>query len=236
LSDAEQASYVLSSSLSSAHAYETVASEIKGGDARAQANLADYIIHKLGGPERAAAVLSSLDTGRRQELVDGYVRQYVEERARLIKQGDPAHNAHVGVDAMTGTPHDVAPRDLYDAGTTKVQNTSKEQTAKVPGNPGAAPSVIVDTDGKGGNPGVRITPDTVLKAEHAGTETAAQGVGDGRGKVGQGKTTVVAPVQDEQNDPHLFKRAAGTALGVDPPTDRNPAGKPRNTGGADGEW
>jgi hypothetical protein len=234
LSDAEQASYVLSSSLSSAHAYETVASETKSGDARAQANLADYIIHKLGGPERAAAVLSSLDTGRRQELVDGYVRQYVEERANLIKQGDPGKNAGVAIQAIGATPQE-DPRALYHAGTTEVNNTSKEQTAKVPGNPDAAPSVVVPPD-KPGQQGVRITPKTVRDAEHAGTETAAQGVGDGRGDVGQGRKTVVAPVQDEQKDPHLFKRAAGTASGVSAPIDRNPAGKPRNTGGADGEW
>jgi hypothetical protein len=106
LSDAEQVSYVLSSSLSLAHAYETVASEIKGGDARAQANLANYIIDKLGGRERAAAVLSSLDTGRQQELVDGYVRQYVEERARLIKQGDPGKHADVAIQAIGATPQE----------------------------------------------------------------------------------------------------------------------------------
>jgi conjugal transfer mating pair stabilization protein TraG len=235
LSDAEQASYVLSSSLSSAHAYETVASEAKSGDARAQANLADYIIHKLGGPERAAAVLSSLDTGRRQELVDGYVRQYVEERANLIKQGDPGKNAGVAIQAIGATPQE-DPRALYTQGSGHVEQKFNHDDKKVPGNPGAAPSVIVDTDGKGGNPGVRITPDTVLRAEHAGTEAAAQGVGDGRGDAGVGRKTVVAPVQDEQKDPHLLERAARTVLGVDPPKDRNPAGKPRNTGGADGEW
>jgi ABC-type sugar transport system substrate-binding protein len=89
-----------------------VASEIKSGDARAQANLANYIIDKLGGPERAAAVLSGLDTGRQQELVDGYVRQYVEERASLIKQGDPGKHADVAIQAIGATPQE-DPRTLH---------------------------------------------------------------------------------------------------------------------------
>jgi len=236
LSDAEQASYVLSSSLSSAHAYETVDSETKSGDARAQANLADYIIDKLGGPERAAAVLSSLDTGRRQELVDGYVRQYVEERARLIKQGDPGKHADVAIQVIGVTPQ-ADPDTLYTNGVGHAEQKFNHDAKKVPGNPDAAPSVVVPPDSPG-QQGVRITPTTVRNAAKAGDATAKKRLVDGRGKVGQGKKTVVAPVQNAQNHPPLFTRAAATALGKLPiePIARNPAGTPRNTGGADGEW
>jgi len=225
---------VLSSSLSSAHAYETVASEINGGDARTQANLADYIIDKLGGRERAAAVLSSLDTGRRQELVDGYVRQYVEERANLIKQGDPGKHADVAIQAIGVAPQG-DPRALYDAGTTKVNNTSKEQTAKIPGNPGAAPSVVVPPDSPG-QQGVRITPTTVRNAAKAGDATAKKRLVDGRGEAGDGRREVARPVEGAIDDPNIVAGAAKKAFAGGKPQDGNPAAKPTNTGGASGEW
>ena len=85
-------------------------------------------------------------------------------------------------------------------------------------------------------PGQTVTPVIVERAATAGANAAGNGTDDGRGEAGQGRKTVTAPVQDEQSGADLFERAAGSALDVNRPRDRNPGANTRNTGGASGDW
>jgi hypothetical protein len=81
-----------------------------------------------------------------------------------------------------------------------------------------------------------VTPVIVERAATAGANAADIAADEGRDEAGKGRKTVTAPVQEEQGDADLFERAAGSALDVNRPRDRNPAVATKNTGGANGEW
>jgi len=237
LSDAEKAEQSQRVSLSQAETYDRVASETRSGTGSAQADLSNFIVGQLGGAARANAALSSRDTAGQLALVDGFLKEWVQgQGAAFMPEGSSA-NAGLEPAAKLATP---APSgelgEFFGGATGDIRSENAANQSRVPGNPNAAPAVMVDRDGPDGQAGQTVTPATVENAATAGAKAAENGTDDGRGEAGQGRKTVTAPVQEEQSGADLFERAAGSALDVNRPRDRNPGAIPRNTGGASGDW
>jgi hypothetical protein len=237
LLDADRAEHTQRVSLSQAEAYERVASETRSGEGRAQADLSNFIVAQLGGAARANAALGSKDTAGQLALVDGYIKEWVQNQAGLMRQGGSSANAGLEPAARlsTPTPGD-EPDEFYQDSASDIRGENAANQSRVQGNPYASPAVTVDRDGPGGQSGQTVTPVIVERAATAGANAADKAADEGRGESGQGRKTVTAPVQEEQGDTDLFERAAGSALDVNRPRDRNPAAATKNTGGASGEW
>jgi conjugal transfer mating pair stabilization protein TraG len=233
LQKAEQASMVVSSSLSSAHAYEQVTSETQSGDARTQTNLSNYIVDQLGGPQRAGAILADHPDNLGQ-FIQPIVDRYVAEQAASIKHGDAGANAEVGIRAISATPH-ADPHTLYTEGSGQVKREHKQDNASVPGNPKSGPSVMVD-DGPGGEKAQPVSADQLQAAVRAGRAAQETKSNNVHSEVRSAKNTVAGHVQDRQEDPALFSNTSGAAFAAKDPSKNNPAKKPTNIGGADGDW
>jgi len=235
LSDAERAEQAMRVSLSQAEAYDRVASEVRSGEGRAQADLSNFIVAQLGGAARANAALSSRDTAGQMALVDGYVKEWVQSQAGLIRQGDAASNAGLEPAAKLATPGG-NPEDFHAASLDGIRDVNAGNISRVPGNPGAAPAIQVDRDGPGGQPGQTVTPTVVERAATAGRQAGESQIDDGRNEADAGRKAVAAPVQEETENPNIITRAGANAFAGGKPQDRNPAAEKRNTGGASGEW
>ncbi len=231
LSDAERAEQAARVSLSQAEAYDRVASEVRSGEGRAQADLSNFIVAQLGGAARANAALSSRDTAGQMALVDGYVKEWVQSQAGLIRQGDAASNAGLEPTAKLATPGG-NPGDFHAASLDGIRDVNTGNISRVPGNPGAAPAIQVDRDGPGGQPGQTVTPTVVERAATAGRQAGESQLDDGRNEADTGRKSVAAPVQEETENPNIITRVFTPGK----PQDGNPAAEKRNTGGASGEW
>ena len=237
LSDADRAEHAQRVSLSQAEAYERVASETRSGEGRAQADLSNFIVAQLGGAARANTALGSRDTAGQLALVDGYIKEWVQNQAGLMRQGDNSANAGLEPATKLSTPTPGGePNELYQDSASDIRGGNTANQSRVPGNPHASPAMIVDRDGPGGQSGQTVTPVIVERAAKAGANAADIAADEGRDEAGQGRKTVTTAVQEEQGDADLFERAAGSALDVNRPRDRNPAVATKNTGGANGEW
>lgn len=235
LSDAERAEQATRVSLSQAEAYDRVASEVRSGEGRAQADLSNFIVAQLGGAARANAALSSRDTAGQMALVDGYVKEWVQSQAGLIRQGDASSNAGLEPAAKLATPGG-NPEDFHAASLDGIRDVNAGNISRVPGNPGAAPAIQVDRDGPGGQPGQTVTPAVVERAATAGRRAGESQIDDGRNEADAGRKAVAAPVQEETENPNIITRAGANAFAGGKPQDENPAAEKRNTGGASGEW
>jgi len=237
LSDAEKAELSQRVSLSQAETYDRVASETRSGTGSAQADLSNFIVAQLGGAGRAEAALNSRDTAGQLALVDGFIKEWVQGQGAALMPGGSAANAGLEPAAKLSTPTPGGePGELYRNAAGDILSENATNQSRVSGNPNATPTVTVDRDGPGGQAGQAVTPVIVERAATAGAQVAENGTDDGRGEAGQGRKTVTTPVQEEQAGTDLFERAAGSALDVNRPRDRNPATNPKNTGGANGDW
>lgn len=237
LSDAEKAEQSQRVSLSQAEAYDRVASETRSGTGNAQADLSNFIVAQLGGADRANAALSSRDTAGQLALVDGFIKEWVQGQGAALMPGGSSANAGLEPAAKFATPAPSSESGEFFGGATgDIRSENAANQSRVPGNPNAAPAVTVDRDGPGGQAGQTVTPATVENAATAGAKAAENGTDDGRGEAGQGRKTVAAPVQDATENPNVIGRATSNAFGGGKPQEDNPAAKPKNTGGASGEW